>query len=128
MFHSARNFTVTAAEINDVQGSLRRDRSPTVVNFHNVPFRVGTHGVNQSAVNPFVPNSPAPPAGARDAGMFFNASNFALVGAEVNSVRGDMVRTMSGTEMSVNFAQSDQSISPRTHRAYLHSNAHHVQV
>src|ERR1700761_562624 len=126
MFHSARNFTVTAAEINDVQGSLRRDRSPTVVNFHNVPFRVGAHGVNQSAVNPFVPNSPAAPAGTRDAGMFSYASNFGLVGAEVNSVQGDMVRTMSRTEMTVSFAQSDQS--PRTHRAYLHPNAHHVLV
>lgn len=131
MFNYASNFTVTAAEINDVQGSIRRYRSPTVVNFHNVPFGTHWHDVNQSAVNSFVPNTgtPAPPARTRRvaAGMFSNASNFHLVGAEVNRVQEDMVRTMSGTEMTVNFAQSNQS-SSRTHRTYLHSNARHVDL
>ncbi|KAJ6567756.1 hypothetical protein DFH09DRAFT_1156076 [Mycena vulgaris] len=106
MFNGARDFTVTAAEFNDVKGSIFRDNSPTVFNVRSAPF--GAPFANNGVNNPVYPsNAPIYAASSPTArtGSFAGATHFSLIGAEVNRAEGDMVRRSSGTTMTLDFAQ-----------------------
>ncbi|KAJ7472232.1 hypothetical protein B0H11DRAFT_1346836 [Mycena galericulata] len=133
MFHGAHTFNALGAEFNNVGGSVHRYDSPTVLTVHNVPHgppstnndHSGYPSATQHPAN--TPHGYAPPPPAtyvpNGHGMFAGASNFSLVGAEVNNVPGNMVRQRSGTTMTVNYASAPVNNQGQYHTSGSYDNA-----
>ncbi|KAJ6470591.1 hypothetical protein C8R47DRAFT_1148620 [Mycena vitilis] len=115
MFKDASIFSIAAAEVTQVQGTVHRVNSPTEITFTNAPtfLPFGTFGPPFANIgrNP-TGHPPIPPPQASDpsapaqrpvggSGMFAGAVNFSIQAAEVISVQSDYERRDSGTRVKM---------------------------
>ncbi|KAJ7905064.1 hypothetical protein B0H13DRAFT_1881350 [Mycena leptocephala] len=100
MFRNATGFSLIAGEVTNVEGTLRRQNSPT--------RPTSTFGTGNPYGHP--PQAPVQPAthhqSGRGIGMFANASNFMMTTGSMTNTEGDYEQINSGTRTTINMGEA----------------------